>query len=191
VARCGSNPDYAGTFDFQIILYNNQKIDINYRLMEGYTSSATIVIQNDNGTDAIQVAYNNEYVHDQLTLTFKPTNDWLNPISDSNSLNFGEQITYNIDINGSLIEDANDMAYIIINSNSSDPVSTIPITLSFIDNSVVGDINGDDIINVLDVVIIVNLIVNNTEYNENADLNDDAIINVLDIVLLVNLILNS
>jgi hypothetical protein len=191
VARCGSNPDYAGTFDFQIILYNNQKIDINYRLMEGYTSSATIGIQNDNGTDAIQVAYNNEYAHDQLTLTFKPTNDWLGPISDSNSLDFGEQITYNIDINGSLIEDENDMAYIIINSNSSDPISTIPITLSFIDNSVVGDINGDDIINVLDVVIIVNLIVNNTEYNENADLNDDTIVNVLDIVLLVNLILNS
>ena len=190
IVRCGSNPDYSGIFDFQIILYKNQKIAINYRTMEGYTSSATIGIQNNNGTDAIQIAYNNDYVHDELTLTFKPNNEWLTPIFDSNSLNFGEQATYNIDVDGSLVEDENDMAYIIINSNSSESTSIIPITITFIDNSIIGDINGDEIINILDVVIIVNLIVTNAEYNEDADLNEDGIINVLDIVLLVNLILN-
>ena len=191
VVRCGSNPDYAGTFDFQIVLHQNQKIDINYRSMEGYTSSATIGIQNSNGNDAIQIVYNDDYAHDELTLTFKPMNEWINPIFDANALNFGEQITYDVEVDGSLVADENDISYIIINSNSSDPLSVIPITITFIDNSVVGDINGDEIINVLDVVIIVNLIVNNAEYNEDADLNDDGIINVLDIVLLVNLILNS
>ena len=191
VVRCGSNPDYAGTFDFQIVLHQNQKIDINYRSMEGYTSSATIGIQNSNGNDAIQIVYNDDYAHDELTLTFKPMNEWITPIFDTNSLNFGEQITYDVEVDGSLVTDENDISYIIINSNSSDPLSVIPITITFIDNSVVGDINGDEIINVLDVVIIVNLIVNNAEYNEDADLNDDGIINVLDIVLLVNLILNS
>ena len=67
----------------------------------------------------------------------------------------------------------------------------VPIYVSFIDNTIVGDINGDEIINVLDVVIIVNMIVSNAEYMQEADLNDDSIVNVLDIVLLVNLILNS
>ena len=191
VIRCGSNPDYAGIYDFQIVLHENQKIDINYRTMEGYTTSATIGINNQSGDDAIQIVFNDTYVHDELSLTFKPNNQWLNPILDSNSLNFGEQATYSIDIDGSLVQAENDIAYILINSNSSNPNSVIPINVSFVDNSITGDINGDEIINVLDVVIIVNLIVNNSEYNENADLNNDNIVNVLDIVLLVNLILNS
>ena len=191
IVRCGSNPDYEGLFDFQVVLYKNQKIDINYRAMEGYTSSATIGIQNNTATDAIQIVYNDDYTHDQLKLTFKPTADWLAPLFDSNSLNFGEQIVYDVEVDGNLLEDENDLAYIIINSNSSDPVSVIPITATLADNSVPGDVNGDDIANVLDIVIIVNLIIGDSEYNENADLNLDGIVNVLDIVLLVNLILNS
>ena len=52
-----------------------------------------------------------------------------------------------------------------------------------------GDINGDDIVNVLDIVQLVNYVLAN-EYEENADLNGDGIVNVLDIVQLVNIILN-
>ena len=53
-----------------------------------------------------------------------------------------------------------------------------------------GDINGDDIINVLDIIQAVNLILI-SEYEENGDFNQDGIINVLDIIQLVNIILNN
>ena len=53
-----------------------------------------------------------------------------------------------------------------------------------------GDINGDDIINILDVIQVVNLILFN-EYEQNGDLNQDEIINVLDVIQLVNIILNN
>ena len=191
VVRCGSNADYAGTFDFQIVLHQNQRIDINYRTMEGYSSSATIGIQNSNGADAIQIIYNDEYVHDGLTLSFKPLGQWLSPLYDSQQLNAGEQISYDVSVDGSLLEDAIDTAYIIINSNSTESTSIIPINVELGNSDVVGDINGDTIINVLDVVMLVNLVLNGDNYNENADLNADGILNVLDIVLLVNLILNS
>mgnify|MGYP001178741609 CR=1 FL=1 len=52
-----------------------------------------------------------------------------------------------------------------------------------------GDVNGDNLINVQDIVLCVNLVMN-FEYNINADLNSDNIINVLDIVELINIILN-
>ena len=52
-----------------------------------------------------------------------------------------------------------------------------------------GDINGDDIINILDVIQVVNLILIN-EYEQNGDLNQDGVINVLDVIQLVNIILN-
>ena len=59
-----------------------------------------------------------------------------------------------------------------------------------LDQTLLGDINQDGIINVLDIVLIVNLIFIN-QYDESADLNMDGILNVLDIVLLSNIILDN
>ncbi len=54
----------------------------------------------------------------------------------------------------------------------------------------IGDINGDSLINIQDVILTVNLILNN-EYNYQVDLNSDGLINVLDVIQLVNIILNN
>ena len=52
-----------------------------------------------------------------------------------------------------------------------------------------GDINGDTLINVQDVVLVVNLVLN-SGYDSSADMNSDGITNVLDVVQIVNIILN-
>jgi hypothetical protein len=57
-------------------------------------------------------------------------------------------------------------------------------------NQILGDINSDDTINVLDVVILVSIILGNIEETSNADVNLDGTINVLDIVTLINIILS-
>ena len=54
-----------------------------------------------------------------------------------------------------------------------------------------GDLNGDGILNVIDIVSLVNVIMNGDEYNPLADLNEDGINNIIDIVILVNLILGE
>ena len=51
-----------------------------------------------------------------------------------------------------------------------------------------GDISGDGIVNVLDVVAMVNLVLSGG-YDEVADMNGDGTLNVLDVVLLVGIIL--
>lgn len=51
-----------------------------------------------------------------------------------------------------------------------------------------GDINGDQDINILDVVVLVNLVLDNS-FNDSADINSDGTLNVLDIVMLVSIIL--
>ncbi len=56
-------------------------------------------------------------------------------------------------------------------------------------NSVIGDINGDTLVNVQDVILAVNLVLG-AEYSESADLNMDGAVNVQDVVLILNLILN-
>ena len=56
-------------------------------------------------------------------------------------------------------------------------------------DQILGDVNGDNGLNVLDVVILVNMILGDTEETSTADVNQDGIINVLDVVTLINLIL--
>ena len=51
-----------------------------------------------------------------------------------------------------------------------------------------GDINFDGVINVLDVTILINMILNN-DFSETVDLNEDLGLNILDVILLIDLIL--
>ena len=51
-----------------------------------------------------------------------------------------------------------------------------------------GDLNGDTILNILDIIIIVDIILNQ-ESNDLADINGDGGVNILDIVALVEIIL--
>ena len=192
IVRCGSNSDYAANLDFQIVLHKNQRIDINYRDMEGYLTSGTIGIQNSNATDAIEVVYNSTYVQNELTLTFKSVADWINPIYDEQQLDYMQEISYDIIVDGSLIESESETSYLIINSNSSVETQIIPINVEYTDEpSLTGDINGDLIVNILDVVVLVNIVLSGQEYDENADINQDGIINILDVVVLVNIVLNG
>ena len=55
---------------------------------------------------------------------------------------------------------------------------------------ILGDINGDGIPNILDLVSLVNLILSG-EYMDTGDLNEDGTLNILDVVSLANLILSN
>jgi agmatine/peptidylarginine deiminase len=58
-----------------------------------------------------------------------------------------------------------------------------------------GDVNMDDSVNVQDIIMIINYILGQTEFNDQqkslADLNNDGLINIQDIILVINLILND
>jgi hypothetical protein len=59
------------------------------------------------------------------------------------------------------------------------------------ENLLLGDLNFDGVINIIDVVTLVNAILGATltlEQQEVADLNGDGVLNVVDIVSIVNII---
>ena len=61
----------------------------------------------------------------------------------------------------------------------------------FDQNTMPGDLNGDEIVNVLDVILLVQMALGNIDIDlDSGDLNGDGGINVLDVVQLVNIILN-
>jgi len=62
-------------------------------------------------------------------------------------------------------------------------------------NALIGDVNGDQEIDVLDIIFTINIILNNYTPNENeiwaADINHDNFINIQDIILIIQIILQS
>jgi|TARA_B110000263_G_C15149942_1_gene437371 hypothetical protein len=64
------------------------------------------------------------------------------------------------------------------------------VIISNYPNSMQGDVNSDDVVNILDIVQLANMILSGN-YADNADLNNDGEINILDVVALVNIILGS
>jgi len=57
-----------------------------------------------------------------------------------------------------------------------------------------GDVNDDDIINVMDIILMINFILKNVDPTPDqlaaADLNDDGAVNIQDVILIVTIILN-
>ncbi|RMZ49012.1 hypothetical protein EB821_04570 [Candidatus Marinimicrobia bacterium PRS2] len=68
--------------------------------------------------------------------------------------------------------------------------SAIFITTRVESSYILGDLNDDGIVNILDVVLLVNIVLGNEDFNPAGDMNTDGLINVLDVVILVNAILN-
>ena len=56
---------------------------------------------------------------------------------------------------------------------------------------ILGDVNGDALVNVVDVVMMVEIILNGGGYTVQADLNQDGLFNVVDVVMLVEWILGG
>ena len=63
------------------------------------------------------------------------------------------------------------------------------------DLSSLGDINGDDVVNILDIVQVINIVLETSSPTPEeqclADINQDETINILDIVMIVNIILED
>ena len=64
--------------------------------------------------------------------------------------------------------------------------------INWIEDGLAGDVNGDDSVDVLDVVMLVSYILSgDTSELDGADINNDGDINVLDIVAIVQVILGN
>ena len=80
-------------------------------------------------------------------------------------------------------------AYFNVSATLSPFPTTIPIS-----NILLGDANGDGMVNVTDAVLVVNYLLDQecpVFFFENADINGDEEINVSDVVGIVNIILNE
>ena len=80
----------------------------------------------------------------------------------------------------------------LIDNDSINEIDSDELTefLQINDAILLGDINGDGLLNVQDIVIIVNNYILEGLYSSVADMNQDGQLNVLDVIILVGLIIN-
>ena len=67
----------SGSFNFQIHLCQNNAIRFYYQEMEGTVNQATVGIENLYGGDGLLVAYNTDYIEDELAIEFAAGPAWL------------------------------------------------------------------------------------------------------------------
>ena len=75
----------------------------------------------------------------------------------------------------------------IYSNDEFDPVQVFQ--MSGFGFEILGDINSDGTLNILDIVALIGYVFNDNE-NPDADLNGDGTVNIVDVVMLVNLVLN-
>jgi chitinase len=134
----------------------------------------------------IEINGYNKYWHDEAKVPwlYNPNTQIMISYDDEESIEFKAEYILQQNLGGAMFwEFSGDRNGTLLNATFNTFQSGIanpPIIL--------GDINLDGFINVIDIVSIVNIILIN-EYNEIADVNLDFLVDILDIVILVNQIL--
>ncbi|KQC08498.1 MAG: hypothetical protein APR54_04605 [Candidatus Cloacimonas sp. SDB] len=91
--------NYDGIYDFEMIIYPDNSILLQYRTMIGDLDTATIGIQNADGTDGLQVVYDDDYIDDEMAIYFQYVDTWLvlSETAGSVTAGYSDQITMTVD----------------------------------------------------------------------------------------------
>ncbi len=122
--------NYSGTYDFQLLLYTNGDILFQYRNMSGDTNSATIGIQNENASDALQVTYNGNFVQNEFAVMIKKIVDWLQLYPSYGYIEQGQTEQISIEVSAEELIPDHFTCYLIITTNDvGNPVVSVPVNL--------------------------------------------------------------
>lgn len=89
-----------GSFTFQIVIYKSGKIEYYYKEMNGTLTSATVGIENADGTIATNVAYDAAYLKNLFAIRFAAEPDWLATTNMSGTVMNGATAKIELTLNG-------------------------------------------------------------------------------------------
>ena len=151
-----------------------------------------LVIYNEDGWgNANNISVNMNSMSDNINI-INGLSNFPNINSDEAAIN--ESIPFILNLDSDFEQDSLILNFNIQSNENDNLFYENDISLSFpvFYDSIFGDLNNDNNVNILDVMIVINLILDNVNPNDsdiNADLNDDNTFDILDIVVLLNLII--
>ncbi len=121
---------YPGTYSFQAILYENGTIIFQYDYLQGTITSATIGIENANGTDGLLIAFNESYAEEGLAIKISTGLSWLEVSPESGLVEQDGSQTISLTANAEDLELGTYECELLITTN--DPAHNpiiVPVTL--------------------------------------------------------------
>ncbi len=140
-------PSGTGSLSFQVILYPNGKITMQYATMDPGSdgeglSSATVGIENAVGDDGLQVAYNAPYMHNNLAIDFTVVR-WLWVEPGGGIIEPFSSASIDVHLDATELGDGTYDGQLSITTN--DPVmpsAVLPVSLQ-VQDYICGDVNGN------------------------------------------------
>lgn len=138
----------SGSLTFQAILTPWGGVTYQYLTMTGTLNSATVGIENSDGTDGLQVVFNAAYIEDGLAVKINtPRIEWLDVTPTSGSLAAGESepVTVTYDATGLLagIQYTGDLS--IASNDPSKPTHPVPVAMLVTGGNPLIAVSADDV----------------------------------------------
>jgi Peptidase family C25/Peptidase family C25, C terminal ig-like domain/Secretion system C-terminal sorting domain/Propeptide_C25/Dockerin type I domain len=152
--------DYNGTYDFEVIIWENGDIKIQYNSIDGDVDSCTIGIQNAQASDALQINYNDNYLEDGLAIYIHKVVNWLDISATSGEILMNDQLVIQLTAHTDELEAGEYECELIFNTN--DPLQEtviVPVTLSIGMGVIYGDVDGSLAIDAFDASCVLQYIV--------------------------------
>ena len=119
-----------GSYSFQVILYDNGNMLLQYQNLDQLVHEYTVGIQNQDGQDGLTIAYNEPYLKDSLAVLIS-RHSWLSVEPAGGSLAPGEYLDLQLTIRTSNFPLGEFYAAVQIESNDPDePLVLVPVHLS-------------------------------------------------------------
>jgi len=121
---------FGGAYTFQGILTKDGKMVFNYLSMKDITSSATVGIQNENSSFALPLVFDQDYIHDSLTIEIIP--GWIEAEPRTGTILPDDSLMLDLIIDSRFLSEGSFCSYLIIEAEDKnhnlDPF-IIPIAL--------------------------------------------------------------
>ncbi|MEE2858433.1 MAG: nidogen-like domain-containing protein, partial [Candidatus Neomarinimicrobiota bacterium] len=181
-----------GSETFQVVLYADGRILFNYKTVTA-VDGCTVGIENESGTDGLQVVFNSNYLHDDMTILFSSDflQPWLNVFPITGVLSPSEESIISVSFDSNQLLDGIYTGNLNVYSNDpSQTLVALPVAMVVgSECSNPGDANGDGEVSILDIIRLINCILDD-ECGPCYDLNDDGSVNIQDIISIINIILD-
>ena len=136
-----------GPYTFEVILYANGNIVYQYRDMVSLLTSATVGIENPSGTDGLQVAYNQTYIHNNLAILFRLPGQWLEVDPLTGVVETSGSDTIDVFMDASELElGIYEGDITIINTDPNNSVVVVPVTFTVTNEPPAPPVPVDDLV---------------------------------------------
>ena len=117
---------------FQAILSPDGSVEVQYGTMTGTLTSATVGIENDGGTDGLQVVNNAAYVASNKALLYtSPAAPFITAAPTSGTVAAGADGTFTVNLDATDLAEGVYTADLVVSSNDpTTPTVTVPVTLT-------------------------------------------------------------